>query len=534
MFSAWVPAAVPLFRLSIRAICPVVWGMALLWIGVEGTVAARPAHAQEVTGLQAALAIEKAMTDAIARAEKSVVAIARVRKQPPEMVREINRADLPRNLDPARLFNRFNPRSDDPTSPDWIPNEYATGVIVDREGTIVTNYHVLGDPRVNDYYVWIQRRPFRVTEVRPIEAVQAGDPWTDLAVLKIAADNLEPITLGDAKSLKKGQIVIALGNPYAIARDGDVSASWGIVSNLARQAPATKAAENDPEVLGKESLHHYGTLIQTDAKLNQGTSGGALINLQGEMVGLITALGAMDGYEKAAGFAIPVDDLFRRTIDTLKEGKKAEFGFLGVGPENLETALRQQGRFGVRISQVVPGTPAANAGLVLGDIITHVDDVPIHDRTVLMRELGKQPVGAVVQLSVERGATFDRPGRSLVRSVKLSKKYVSSSRPAFAQIGDRVWRGMSVDFPTAVLQSLGNPLNGALDPRGSVAAAKVETNSPAWKAGLRTGTIITHVGNDRVTSPDEFFAAVDGRGGDVILRLAGDLTTTVKLPPPMP
>ncbi len=116
---------------------------------------------------------------------------------------------------------------------------------------------------------------------------------------------MTPIALGNAAELKKGQIVISLGNPYAVARDGQASAAWGIVSNLGRKAPATPS-ESDPS--GRPTLHHYGTLIQTDAKLNLGTSGGPLLNLKGEMVGLSVVLAAAAGYEAAGGYAIPVDD----------------------------------------------------------------------------------------------------------------------------------------------------------------------------------------------------------------------------------
>src|SRR5207342_2000310 len=105
------------------------------------------------------------------------------------------------------------------------------------------------------------------------------------------------------------------GNPYAIARDGQVSASWGIVANLSRKAGPIPD-ETSPAGVRNTSLHHYGTLIQTDAKLNLGTSGGALLNLKGEMVGLTTSLAAAVGYEQAAGFALPVDDAFRRAVET--------------------------------------------------------------------------------------------------------------------------------------------------------------------------------------------------------------------------
>ena len=104
----------------------------------------------------------------------------------------------------------------DPTDPDFIPNEYASGVVVGADGLILTNYHVLGDPKENDYFVWVQRQPYKVLQVQKVDKVVAGDPWTDLAVLRIAAENLQPVQYGDVTALRKGMIVLGLGNPYAI------------------------------------------------------------------------------------------------------------------------------------------------------------------------------------------------------------------------------------------------------------------------------------------------------------------------------
>ncbi len=165
-----------------------------------------------------------------------------------------------------RAQNLPDPR---PADPEFIPNEYATGVVVDRGGLILTAYHVLDEN--SDYYVTtVDRRVYR-------GEIWAADPRSDLAVLSIEATDLTPMKFGDAEKLKKGQIVISLGNPYAIARDGQASASWGIISNLSRKGPSIPDMNR---ASGKRTLHQYGTLIQTDAKLNLGTSGGALLNLR--------------------------------------------------------------------------------------------------------------------------------------------------------------------------------------------------------------------------------------------------------------
>jgi serine protease Do len=471
------------------------------------------AWGQESPGYQAALVVQDAIVAAIARAERSVVAIARVRKQGPgARIPDVGRDGIPLNRAPAGFPDAS------PTNPDFVPNEFGTGVVIDREGHIVTNYHVLGNPDENDYYVWVQRRPFRVTHVEVPQKVRAGDPWTDLAVLQISADNLEPIQLGDASALRKGMLVIALGNPYALARDGEVSASWGIVSNLRRAAPGgDQSARYGSEV---ESLHQYGTLIETDARLNLGTSGGALVNLKGEMIGLTTSLAALSGYEQPAGFAIPVDEAFRQTVETLKQGRLPAFGFLGVQPEQLPLADRQQGKFGAQVVRVVPGTPADRAGIREEDIITHVNGEKVYDKNTLFRELSKLPAGTHAALTLERRDPL-ASRRTIIADVLLSKKYIETAQKPYAEVPDPTWRGLRVEYPSALPPQLAAPGNLAVDREGCVAVLEVERDSPAWKAGLRRGDYISHVGSVRVDSPQAFYTAVAHATGAVRLRLTG-------------
>ena len=462
-----------------------------------------PAPQQPTTSLDAAVALEGAFVDAIARAERSVVAITRYRLPAPGTVAR-DSGVLP--------FARGSSRSEDPA-----PHEFATGVVIDPQGYILTNYHVLGNPAQNTYKVWINRKPYEAVDVRLTNEIKAGDPWTDLAVLKIDAEGLEPITFGDTKSLRKGQIVIALGNPYGIAQDGQVSASWGIVSNLSRPFPASSnALQADP---GQESLYQYGGLIQTDAKLNMGTSGGALVNLKGEMIGLITALAASEGYERSMGFAIPVDDVLRRTVETLKSGRKAEFGFLGVSSSDLTDSMLRAGQHGARVTHVASGTPAAVARLKENDVITEIDGRAIHNRATLMHELGRQPVGGEIRLTVERGSQPGHRGRTIRTSATLSKRHIDTSRPAYAQIEAPRWRGMLVDYATALPQNLLQQAIQTDMPNGSLAAIEVERDSPAWRSGLRAGMVFTRVEGRRVTKPDEFFDTVSDRDRPVRIEL---------------
>ncbi len=445
---------------------------------------------QQITGLQAAAAMEEVLAKAIAQSERSVVAIARVRRNTEE------RLDVAPNL-----FNQLGRPAPRPGDAEFIPNEYATGVVVGAEGLILTAHHVLRDD--SDYWVTTaDRKTYKVNKI------VGADPRSDLAVLSIEAQNLVPVKFGDATKLKKGHIVIALGNPYAIARDGQVSASWGIVSNLARKDGPWPGREGQPT---KPTLHHYGTLIQTDAKLNLGTSGGALLNLKGEMVGLTVALAAALGYEQSAGFALPVDETFLRALKSLKQGSEVEYGFLGVQlPAPYDT--RGRGRSGVLVVDVLEGTPAERFQLQKDDLITHVNGQEIRDHDELLLHVGKLPPDASVRLTVERD------GRSHVISIgELSKFWVGGKRIVTNRSPS--WRGIRVDYVTASQNFPNWALQRRVDPQGSVLVTEVEENSPAWKEGLRPDMMISHVGSRRVTTPKDFQEAVADQEGPVKLRL---------------
>jgi len=453
------------------------------------------AQQPEASGAALAATMEQVISSAIATAEKSVVAIARVPKERPGEA-----VGLEFRPDPfSRRTAPFNPPK--PTDADFVPKDFATGVVVDRQGLILTAYHALGEDC--DYYVTTSdRRIYRAV-------VKGADPRSDLAVLAIEATDLPPIRLGEAARLKKGQIVIALGNPYAIARDGQVSASWGIVANLARKAPLTP---DESDSTGKSTLHHFGTLIQTDAKLNLGTSGGALVNLKGEMVGLTTSLAASAGYEQAAGYAFPVDATFRRVLETLKQGREVEYGLLGVRPANLTAQELLQGLRGCRVQGVVRGTPAQRFGLQEGDLVSTVNGVPVYEADGLVLEVGRLPVESTVRLGVVRN------GRKVDVDVTLTK-YPVRGKKVVTTRGTN-WRGVRVDYPSAAIDAEAQAALGLPEFDEGVVVTEVEQGSPAWNAGLRPKNLITQVDRAPVRNPKEFLTAVAGKTGAVQVLLS--------------
>jgi serine protease Do len=485
-----------------------VWALAVFFF------APAQAAAQEPSGLAALVALEEQLVKAIERSEKSVVSIARFDRKAAD-------SRMHTELRPSLVFAPESQPAD-PTNPDFIPTDYASGVVweVDENDKnvayIVTTQHAVrgGDE------VWVSTADRQTMRAK----VVGREPRSDLAVLRVpdpewdrAAQSRvdwKPITLGDASKLKKGQIVIALGNPYAVARDGQASASWGIISNLSRKVgpnPVDRNSENSQRD-AKNTLHHYGTLIQTDAKLNFVTSGGALLNLKGEMVGLTTSQAAVFGFEQAAGYAVPVDDLFLRVIGTLKKGEEVEYGLLGV-----QTSSRPSGETlesgGVIVKAVSLGSPAFRAGITAGDVIKQVSGKPINDVDALMLQIGRQPAGNATTVTIQKAGS----GRMYTVPVTLAKYEVRGESLFTAP--EPAWRGMKVDY-TSSNQLLDQSKRMELrfvDP--AVLVTDIAGGSPAYEAGLRKDVFVTHVQNVAVETPRDFFTEVARHKGTVELRL---------------
>lgn len=483
-----------------------------------------PPVARADDALTMARAFESALVRSIEKSEKSVVSLSRV-------TRPQNEPGVLPAPDGARELQPWQAQG-------FIPQEFGSGVIVARNGAdqeryVLTAAHVVfgrrtfeGAPRVTDNadVTLVVRLASRHTVTAEVVAI---DPRSDLAVLRLQLERANvpveaapPITMGDAADIQKGRIVIALGNPYAIARDGSVSASIGIISNISRKPwPPGGALSNPTEA--DLTIHHYGTLLHVDARLSFGFSGGALVDLDGRLIGLTTSLAALQGYEKSAGFAVPIDAHTRRIIDGLLEGYEVEYGFLGIQPGDADAeqlaafrALTTQAA-AARVRRVAPGSPADRAGLIANDIVLAVNDVPVYADIDLVREVGWLGPDVEAKLLVLR----PQERRLLTLQCRLGKWPVYDDS-LLITTRDRytAWRGLHVDHPTARLRYLSsNPLGPF--PRG-VVITRVDAGTPAAAAGLREGQFITLLEGAPVATPAEFLQTAGARSGTVSLTLS--------------
>ena len=271
-----------------------------------------------------------------------------------------------------------------------------TGFIIDPGGVIVTNNHVVsGAQSVRVQLPAPDGRTFTATVV-------GTDAQTDLAVLRIDANGLPALTLGSSTDLGVGEWVVAIGN--ALALDGGPTATAGVVSALGRDVEQA-ASGGYPGQSATGSIALYD-LIQTDAAINEGNSGGPLVNLQGEVIGINT-LGATDA--QGIGFAITIDDA-RPIIEQLLQSGRVTRAYLGIQGESVTAALAATQNLtatdGVLVGRVVAGSPAAQAGLQANDLIVAIGDVAVASQGDLQQALlGQYHAGETVELRIVRAGS---------------------------------------------------------------------------------------------------------------------------------
>jgi len=349
-----------------------------------------------------------------------------------------------------------------------------SGVIVSPDGYILTANHVVSG--AEEIMVGLG------TELRKYKAKKVGtDPGTDVALLKIDEKNLPAITFADSEKARAGDIVLAVGNPFGLRQ----TVTMGIISALGR---------------GGMGIVDYENFIQTDAAINMGNSGGALVDIKGELLGINTAIFSRSGGNQGVGFAIPAN-LARDVMQSLREKGRVVRGYIGASVQPLTPELAEAMKLkaqptGALVGEVAPKSPSEKAGIKTGDVITAVNGKKVSDARELRLMIGSMAPGTKVQIEVNRegqkkmfgvelaemptGATEEGPEASPEESAQREKTTVFGG-VAVADITD--------DIRTA--------LNLPKDVQGAV-IAEIDADSPAGKAGLREGDAIQEVNKQPV------------------------------------
>jgi serine protease Do/serine protease DegQ len=327
---------------------------------------------------------------------------------------------------------------------------------------------------------------------RHLKATIVGsDPETDIAVIKVKADDLAQIPTADSAKLEVGDFVVAIGNPFGLGQ----TVTSGIVSALGRSG------------LGIEG---YEDFIQTDASINPGNSGGALVNLAGQLVGINTAIFSQDGGNIGIGFAIPINMALKVMEQIVKTGK-VERGYIGVQIQDLSpdlaAAFNIKADNGAVVNSVEKNSPASQAGLKTGDVIVSINDKPVHGAGDVRNQVGLMSVGNTVKFGIMRD------GKSLTIPVKIgSRKQVAGMTGA----GNQRLAGVTVADIGA-----NNPYYNHVH---GVVVSKIEPGSHAWQSGLRKGDIITSVNHVQVSDLQQFLSLADKNKGALLLRIIrGDM-----------
>lgn len=354
----------------------------------------------------------------------------------------------------------------------YVQRGLGTGVLVREDGYILTNNHVVN--QADEVTV-------KLSDDRTFVAKVIGsDPKTDLAVVKIDADDLRAAELGDSDDVRIGQWVVAVGNPFGLSN----TLTAGIVSAKGRS---------------NVGIVDYENFIQTDAAINPGNSGGPLVNLRGEVVGINTAIFTKSGGYMGIGFSIPIN-MAKSVLDSLIEDGRVVRGWLGVGIQNLNEDLAGSfgftGEDGVLIGDVSPDSPADKAGLKSGDIITRYDGKEVDSTEALRSRVADTEPGTAVEIEVFR----DGESKEMkVEIGELASGSASTREPSSANDLGMALRTLTPEMAQRF---------GYDDDAKGVVVTSVDPLSPADHAGIRVRDVIVSVQGRSVEDVHGFHAAI--------------------------
>ncbi|MEA3361681.1 MAG: DegQ family serine endoprotease [Thermodesulfobacteriota bacterium] len=458
--------------------------VALLGSVATGSLLIRPASAQD-TGLESLRETGKAFRSVAKQVSPAVVFI-QVEKE----VKQQNMAQNPFGNSPFNdeFFRRFFGQPPQQRNPHQAPKRHSmgqgSGFIISADGYIMTNNHVVGDA---------DKVTVQLQDGQEYEATIIGtDPPTDVALIKIESDEKLPaLTLGNSDSLEVGDWVLAFGNPFGLSH----TLTAGIVSAKGRSS------------IG---LNEYENFIQTDAAINPGNSGGPLVNLDGEVVAMNTAIYSRSGGYMGIGFAIPINMAKNIRQQLVKDGGVTR-GRLGVYIQDLTKDLAESfnidQREGILIAQVMEDSPAEKAGLTQGDVVLQLDGEKVDKVSKFRNKIAMIRPGTTVELLVLRDGKKKKI-KATIGTLDADKDGHPISSDELSDLG------MS-------LQKLTSDLAGQLGYEGArgVLVTGVESGSIAARAGIQRGNLIQEVNRKEVETPAQVKKIIENSGRKTILLL---------------
>jgi serine protease Do len=404
---------------------------------------------------------------------------------------------------PPGLFERFfgQPMPQAPQGGEegtLRPFGQGSGFIISEDGYIVTNHHVVGDA---------DRVSVELMDGREYEAELIGtDPRTEVALIKIDEKNLPTLPLGNSDNLQVGEWVLAVGSPFGLSH----TVTAGIVSARGR---------------GNVGIVDYADFIQTDASINPGNSGGPLVNLDGQVVGLNTAIISRSGGNNGIGLAVPIN-MVKNITDQLRENGAIQRGFLGIGIQDLDDDLAQwfdiDGGNGILVSEVQPDSPAEKAGLKQDDVIVGYNGQAVEGAGSFRSRVASTRPGEKVELEVMRD------GKKVTKTAKLGTldEDLMVAKEAGAKSSGETKLGLAVqDLDSDLADRFG------YESEKGVVVSGVKPGSPAARAGIRPGELIQEVNRQEVASVKDFRKALkdDSERGALLRVTNGEMSRYVAL-----